>query len=504
MSRQSIKLNLTASWGAHAISLVIGFLLMPFVLRTLGDAAYGSWLFLNSIASYAGLMYLGFGDTIGRYVSKYHSEQNWEWLNRTVNIVFAVYSSMSLLALGIACLLAWVAPSWQNWGPESVHDVRLAILILGLNIAVGMTGSAFGGILMGIQRFDLERSIMIAADLLRAGLTFFFVQHNSGLVILSLIFLVVTVLENLAYVIVAFAKVPQLKLHWKYLHRDTAKECFGFSAFAFLNSIASQLIYATDALVIGVYLGNEAIIPYNIAMRLCHFIRRPIQQIGEVCMPKAGQLQADANGGSLRKLVIRSLGVALLLTCGLFIGTAFFGDAVIRTWVGEKYVDSHQILMILLGVQMVALPLHVLRSIMFGLGHVRGPSLMYLLEAVANFTLSLLLVKPLGVLGVAIGTAVPIVIVELGLLLPYVLRTLKLRFWETVTATVGPQIVPLIALAAYSLIVERQFEITSGWSKLIPVTVGGGVVLAGTWLLQSRCGRLLQRVVPEAPAAPAN
>lgn len=484
MARRSLKLNLTASWVAHMVALLVGFLLMPLVLRTLGDASYGTWLFLNSIASYAGLMYLGFGDTIGRYVSKYYAEEDWERLNRTVNIVFVTYGLMSLLALLAAVILAWTAPSWHDWSALPVSEVRCVILILGVNIAIGMVGSVFGGVLFGIQRFDLERSVTITADFLRAGLTIFLLQQQQGLLTLASIFLTVTICENVAYATLAFRKVPRLSLHWKFLHRETARECFGFSAFAFLNSVAAQLIYATDALVIGVFLGNEAIIPYNIAMRLCQFIRRPVQQIGEVCMPKAGELQVAGQIGSLNQLVIRSLGVAFLLTSGLFIGAVYFGEAVIRTWVGEKYLNSHQILLVLLGVQMIALPVGVLRSIMFGLGHVRGPALLYLFEAVCNLVLSLLLVKPFGIMGVAIGTAVPIVIVELGLLLPYVLRVLQLRPWDTLVATLRPQLFPLLLLVSYSAIVAVCWPIHTGWSRLMLVTAGGGTVLGIGWLAQ--------------------
>ena len=118
----------------------------------------------------------------------------------------------------------------------------------------------------------------------------------------------------------------------------------------------------------------------------------------------------------------------------------------------------------------------------------------------ALLTLSLLLVKPLGIMGVAIGTAIPIIVVELGLLLPYVLRTLKLPPWGVLAATVGPQILPLAALTLYSLVVETQFDIFRGWSKLIPVTLGGGAVIALAWGVQWGIGRLRMHLAP-APTA---
>jgi hypothetical protein len=116
-------------------------------------------------------------------------------------------------------------------------------------------------------------------------------------------------------------------------------------------------------------------------------------------------------------------------------------------------------------------------------------------------TLSLLLIKPLGIMGVAIGTAIPIVVVELCLLLPYVLRTLKLPAWSILAATAGPQLLPLTALTLYSLLVETHFDIVRGWSKLIPITLGGGAVIALAWGIQWGISRLRPTLAPATPAA---
>ena len=56
--RYKLKINLLASWASHAISILIGLFLMPYVLNTVGDYQYGVWLFICSIAGYSGLMNL--------------------------------------------------------------------------------------------------------------------------------------------------------------------------------------------------------------------------------------------------------------------------------------------------------------------------------------------------------------------------------------------------------------------------------------------------------------
>jgi O-antigen/teichoic acid export membrane protein len=188
------------------------------------------------------------------------------------------------------------------------------------------------------------------------------------------------------------------------------------------------------------------------------------------------------------------MGLAFLLAAGILTGTAFFGDALILTWVGESYTESHTILLVLLVAQLVASPIGVLRWISFGAGHARAPALMHLVEAVANIILSLILIKPFGILGVALGTTIPVLVVELGGILPYACRQLHFRLLPMTRGILAPQVLPLFSLLAYCLWVETQFDMARGWQQLITVTIGGGAVLGTVWgagfLLRTRRRRV--------------
>ena len=498
-ARQSIQWNLLANWLAHAGGLIVGFFLMPYVLRTLGDHSYGTWLFLSSFASYAGLMYLGFGSTISRFISDYHARHDWTRLNQLVNVSLAIYSLMGLLICAIAVLLAVCVPWLKDWDGESLTQVRVVILLLGLNSALGMVGSVFGGVLHGIQRFDLERGIAMFGDLLRVGLTVLFLHQDWGLVTLAAIFLAITLYENISYVIVIRQRVPQLKISLQYVRWSILKECWGFSAFALIGTLANQLLYATDTILIGCLLVPQAIVPYYIALRLVDFLRKPILQIGDVCMPKAGQLNGLADLRSLQQLIDRGLLVAMFLAGGLFIGAWFFGDLLIVCWVGDKYLPSHQYLMILFGAQLIALPLAVTRSILFGMGHVRMPSLLSLLESVLHLVLAVLFLWLWGLQGLAWSTAVPIVCIELGLLWPYTLRTLQLSLGRLARNILLPLAVPMTVLTVFSATVDTHWPDLRGWLALLMVAISGGglllLSLAMQWffLAPDRFHRLTRR-----------
>jgi O-antigen/teichoic acid export membrane protein len=488
----SVKRNVLVSWLAHGVAIVVGFFLMPYMLGVLGERSYGTWVFINSLASYAGLLYFGFGDTISRYVAKYHAAGDIARLNRVVTLVLTIYAVMGSVALLIAGGLAYAAPWLSTWEGEQLQEVQVTILVLGLNVAISMVGSVFGGVLMGMRRFDLERTVGFSSDLIRAALVILFLQQKWGLVTIALIYFVIALVENVSFVVLAFRCLPQLQVRRANLSWETFRECSSFSSMAFLSAIAYQLTTATDSVVIGFALGAEAIVPYYIALRLTQFIRQPIDKIAHICLPTAGALSAETERSKLHRFLVQAIGLVFLLSTGMFIGGWFFGGDVIRTWMGDQYADSHHLLVILLAAQVFSLPCGILRAFLFGLGSVRAAAVLYLTVAVCNLVLSVWLCRLWGVAGVAWGTLIPVVLIEVSCLLPYALYRLKLTWRRLWTDAIAPQLLPLAALASYSWLVAGQPWSHAGWPTLITVTLGGGAVLGSVWLLSQRwiVGRL--------------
>lgn len=476
-NRKSFKTNLLAAWGEHALSLAIGAFLMPFVLGRIGDEQYGTWIFLNSIAGYSGLFYLGFGQTISRFVAAHHARGEHDRLNEAVTAVLAVYLCMAGLVLAIAGVLAWLAPALNDWGTTPLSEVRWVILILGLNVAVGFVGSVFGGVLMGVQRFDLDASVAAIGGVLRLVLTVIVLNARQGLIGLALVYLAITLLENLSFVLLAHRKVPQLSVSLRHFRGSVLRECFSFSTYGFVHALSAQLIEATDSILIGLVYGPRAIVPYAIAQRLCQFISKPMLHVGTIALPRAGELHANVQTQKLRELVQQGAGLSLLLTAGMFVGAAFFASSLIQNWVGPGYEESYILLLILLGGRVVAAPISVLRLVLLGTGDVRRPALIYFLEALANFGLSLALVGPWGLRGVALGTLLPVVVIELGVFLPYALARLGLSLREAVSKILFPQVTALAALVAYAAAASAFHPGPFGWGGLILVSAGGGAIL---------------------------
>lgn len=472
----SVRKNIIAGWGAHIITVLIGFFMMPYILGTVGEAQYGAWVFINAIAGYSTMIYSGFGATICRYVADLYSRREWDRLNKVVSTIQTVYIGTATLVFLFTGFCIWYAPALQKWDSLPMGEIQLSILIVGGTIGLGMMASVYGGVLIGTQRLDIKRGIEVTLGIVRLLLTLLCLHEHYGLITLALIFLAVTIIEHGASAFYAYRQVPTLSVGPWLTRRDVMGECFSFSAFNAIALFAEYLIFFTDTVVIGIILGPLAVVPYQIGLRIAQMIQIPIAQIGEAVLPKAGELHARSAQQELGRLVAKGMGLAFLLSGAFLIGSFYFSDLLIRTWIGKEFTDSNTVLVLLVASQLVALPMVVARKALLGIGQVRKQAFIDLFEAFLNLVLSLILIRYWGILGVAWGTVIPLILVELFILLPYAMRELNVSrraLWHDVVA---PQLPAQIALIVFCKLVAPSIPAT-GWAPLLAVTLGGGTVL---------------------------
>lgn len=472
----TVRKNIIAGWLAHLMTMLIGFFMMPYILGTVGEAQYGAWVFINALAGYSTMIYSGFGATICRFVADLYSRKDWKRLNTIVSTIQSVYIGTASLVFLFTIACALFAARLQNWGTLPIHEVQISILIVGGTIGLGMIASVYGGVLVGTQRLDIKRGIEVTMGIIRLLLTLLCLHERFGLVTLALIFFAATVIEHGASAFYAYRQVPTLSVGPWHTRREAMRECFSFSAFNAIALFAEYLIFFTDTVVIGLILGPLAVVPYQIGLRIAQMIQIPIAQIGEAVLPKAGELHARGAQRELGRLVAKGMGLALLLSGGFLIGAVYFNDMLIRTWIGKSYPDSGSVLVLLVASQLVALPMVVARKALLGIGQVRKQAFIDLFEALINLVLSLILIRYWGILGVAWGTVIPLIIVELALLLPYAMRELGVSWRSLWHDVLAPQLPAHAALVVFCEVARMNLAAV-GWIPLLVATLGGGFTL---------------------------
>jgi O-antigen/teichoic acid export membrane protein len=187
------------------------------------------------------------------------------------------------------------------------------------------------------------------------------------------------------------------------------REMVGFSVFVLILNVGGQLTFETDAIVIAAFLPVDAIPKFSIASSLSVYLINFMIAIGSVVMPLAAARQAQANMSELRDVFLKwsKIAVGITLFCCLYL--MVLGPSFLGWWVGPDFEKpAGQVLRILMAGNLLFLPVRGLcLPVLMGLGKPRLVTLTFFGISLVNLAMSVALARPLGLAGVAIGTAVP-------------------------------------------------------------------------------------------------
>src|SRR5262249_38294571 len=120
--------------------------------------------------------------------------------------------------------------------------VDLALILIGVNLAVILPLSVFDAVLWANQRFDLLNAVDIPSLALRVVLTLSLVRQDSGsLVTLGWILITGTAVDGLITAVLAFRVDPDLRLRPQLVRWTVARRLGGFGFWLFLSTVARSV-----------------------------------------------------------------------------------------------------------------------------------------------------------------------------------------------------------------------------------------------------------------------
>jgi O-antigen/teichoic acid export membrane protein len=406
--KKQILRNVGSSWSALAINVIVGIFLSPFILHRLGDAAFGIWVLIFSVTGYYGLFDLGIRSSIIRYVSKYTATDEREKLTGFINTALFSYTGIGIVSMALTTVLSSSVERVFKI-PQGMHSqARLLLLMVGASVSFGFPLGVFGGMLEGLQRFYLLNWTSIGATLARAVLIVYFLHRGYGLLTVALITVGLPILSSILRGIIVFRLCP-VPLGLKYVDRESFRHMANYGGTTFLVMVASRLRFRTDELVLGTMMSTIAVTWFNIGARIVDYAQEFVSSLAQVFVPMSSQSEAVGNLDRVRKIYIAGNRVCAFLILPITAILIVFGKHIIRIWVGGRYVSySYPVLVVMIIPFALMLAQAASTRILFGLGKHQTMAAVTVIEGVANLILSIALVRPLGIVGDALGTAIPL------------------------------------------------------------------------------------------------
>jgi O-antigen/teichoic acid export membrane protein len=418
--------SLASSWLGLAVGVVVSFFLSPFVVNQLGAAWYGVWALSVQFVGYLYLMDFGVRESVIRYTSKYAARRNQTALNRVLSAALAIYGVITVLALVVTAVAVWGLPYWFNLEPEYWHDGRAALAFTGLTIAQTFFFNVFNGVVLGLKRWELTNLLGVALNLLRAALIVISLLGGDGIVVIAAVTFGVAVLGGIINAFIALRLLRNESLPFSYVPLRPrhlvalGRRIMGYGFYVIVNNVGEKIITATDAIVAGIFLPIQSITYLAIAGNLVGYLRAVLGTTAQIFNPLASELHTLRESSRLSSAFLLGVKICTIITAPIAASFVVLGEQFVALWMGGEFAaPSSGVLTILALAAFFSAPQYVFSSVLYGMSQHRIMALLRIAEAAANLLLSIVLVQSWGLIGIALGTAIPSAIAVM-LVLPVV------------------------------------------------------------------------------------
>ncbi len=480
--RRRVTRGVISNYAGQALAIGTWVLLTPFILARLGPGTYGIWVLVGSVVGYGTLLDFGIGGAVIKYVAEYHARGALDEARALIATALRLYAGLGLLAALLAIVLAPLFPVLFRVPPQDSALAIQLVLLMGLTLGISLPCSTASAVLCGLQRYDLVNIFTAFWTLASALGTVVVLLLGGGLLGMIAINLPITLVLQLALVRTLRRVAPELRFGWRGAERRLMRSVVSYSSSVFLIQAAGQLQTKTDEIVIGAMLPVSAITPYALARRLSETAQLVANQFMKVLLPLASELHATDDRGRLRALYVLSTRLTLAISLPIACALIFLARPLLTLWVGVAYAEEAQLVVILTIASVFVTSQWPAGHILQGMARHRTLALMALGNGIVNLALSIALAPRFGLTGVAFATLIPAAIESLGFVLPYALRSVRVRPLEALREIGIPTLIPAIPTALVVWKLSALVGAGGGILAVIAVAAAGVIIYAVGYL----------------------
>ncbi|HYH69067.1 MAG TPA: oligosaccharide flippase family protein, partial [Urbifossiella sp.] len=384
--------------------------------------------------------------------------------------------------------------------PPAQHEaVHLALQLVAVQLALFLVSTGFDATLWGCQRFDWLNMIDIPAVVLRTGLTFALVRSPEDMPALAWIAVGVTTGTCVAKGLLCYRAVPGLRVHPRYLTKDSLRELFHFGSWNLVANVAVVSRRQFTILLIGVVLGVMWTAPFSVAERLLGAVTAALVAVTGVLTPYATSLYATGRVDAQRRLFLEggrvAAAMAVLLTSLLIV----LGGPLIHLWVGAAMAPAAGLLAVIAVGELLSGTQHITKGMVIAAGQHRALALFSILDATAVCIGVAAICPVYGLQGVGWAVAVPAVLLRGVAPLVQGCRLVGVGVWEYVGYSIAPAFLCSLLPAVVLWVMLGTFPVDN-WTKLVVYTALYTVLFGAVYaILFLRRPLIVSSAVPESP-----
>lgn len=410
---ESFSRNVITNIINLVVGTLVGLLLVPFFLDTLGSSAYALIPLATSTASYVTFIIDVMNTSVSRYLTIELQSGNLIKANETYSTSYAVIIALLLTSLPIVILVSIGAPVIFDTGKLTHTEVTLFFLLILGSILISTLKSNFMAILFAYNRLDLRNWVTICQTTLQVLLIVaFFSLFKTSLLFVGIAYIFSAIVSFfIAYI---FAKRQNASLHFSLslYRKEIVKDLGSLTLLCIFDRFGCILQSQIALIVVNVYFGSVMQAEYSLVLTWGSFLISFGGIMTATAVPKVYSLVGTHDDKGIREFIsifTKFTGLLIALPISL---VCIFSQQLMTMWVGEQYTHLSPLVWLLI-------PTYYLSITMYCQGTVAIAYLRMLFPAVINIVFGLLylimaLVIPkifdIGYYGVALAWVIMIIL----------------------------------------------------------------------------------------------
>ena len=480
-----------------------GLVLFRMLFQHLNHEQFGYYSLLWSLFGYAILLDFGLGVAVQKNVARAAATGETERLNHLVTTVVWSFAGLALLLLAAFALGSHWFLAAIHVRPQDRAEFATAYFVFFSMLALNFPMGLFPEILRGLQRLDVANWTNIFGNIVNVVAMAWALHARASFPTIVFISTATTLLPKVIAAPCAYRHLPRLSLHPRNFRFAEVKGVLSFSLVAYLITFTTLIMQRTDQAVISVTIGVTWVALYQVGFKAAEMFGLFTKQLQEALSPAAAHLGAKNDQSGLHDLLFGSWRLTLLVATPLYALCAAYLEPVIKILSGMHTVSPATFWVgqtLLLSTYSSISVDSCSRRILVMCGWEKPLLRLSLVEAAVNLVLSFALVRTLGLLGIAIGTLVPTVLIGWLGVIPLTSRFFKIGLRDLARQVLLPVLAPVAAsvaaLAAVMLLAPMPAD-----SRFLECSWRGAVVCLATLIFAAPYLRKLLRRSPEVQPA---
>jgi O-antigen/teichoic acid export membrane protein len=469
----------------YAANIVVAFIMSPIYIHALGNRDYGLWELLMSVVGYMGLLDLGIGPALVRFVSVAEGKNDKDDLQKTISTSFMLFLILGFIAVLFFIILTNYPGMIAGKESKSIMSISTVFILFAINASMLFPLQVFIATLMGMQRHYYLNNVRFVLLIAMASLNYYFlvICPGNGLIVLSAINVAFTFIQVIIFAgaVHLDKNIPKISLAAVCLKK--AKEMALFGVKSVVMMAASRLQNQSVPIIIGKVIGLSHIVFFVMPNRLIDYAKGFSQAIGFPLAPYFGSTIGRGDEKGLARSWITTTLAVQIISLPMVVVLFFCGSIFLELWLGREYAVAGQMVLyiMLAGLAADSLAANAFR-ILTAKGRHGRCAFMWLILSALSIPVGIGCAKLWGIEGVA-AAVTGVTVAGSMITIYYACVLMDMSVWKYFINTAFKVVLPLLIFSGSLGFLKYFLPIMNYPGLILHILVAGMVYVLAVWHL---------------------